>query len=120
MKIILNKFTLSLILVITSMTVNSQNSTLVQNKQDDTQKSVVISQQESQKQNNANELVPKLKGPDDMVIKKDIEVKNQSTNQNQKSFFDLKSNERVMIGFTVLVLGFLIYGLVRYILTGKQ
>jgi hypothetical protein len=109
-----------LILVITSMTVNSQNSTLVQNKQDDTQKSVVISQQEGQKQNNVNELVPKLKGPDDMATRKDIEVKNQSPNENQKSFFDLKSNERIMIGLLVLVLCFFIFGLVRYFLTGKQ
>lgn len=55
-----------------------------------------------------------------MVTRKDIEVKNQSPNENQKSFFDLKSNERVMIGFLILVLGFLIYGQIRYFLTGKQ
>lgn len=110
----------SSILVLTSMTVNSQNLISVQNQQVDTQKSNVIGQQESQKQNNVNELVPKLKGPDDMVVRKDVEVKNQSTSENQKSFFDLKSNERIIIGFTILVLGFLIYGLVRYFLTGKQ
>lgn len=116
----LNKFTLGLLLVLTSMTVYSQNSTSLQNKQDDTQKSVVIGQHEGQKQNNVNELVPKLKGPDDMVIRKDVEVKNQSTSENQKSFFDLKSNERIMIGLLVLVLCFFIFGLVRYFLTGKQ
>lgn len=116
----LSKYLLILVISFTCSSVYSQNSTSLQNKQDDTQKSFVVGQQGNQNQNNVNELVPKLKGPDDMVVRKDVEVKNQSTSENQKSFFDLKSNERVMIGFTILVLGFLIYGLVRYFLTGKQ
>ncbi len=109
------KILISIVIVLGSLSVNSQDLSN-KNKKDETQNIV----QEEKKSVKNNELVPKLKGPDDIVIRKDIELKNQTTNEDQKSFFDLKTNERMVIGFTILVLCFLVFGLVRYFLTGKQ
>ncbi len=110
-----SKILISLVIVFGSLSVNSQDL-LNKNKKDETQNTV----QEENKSVKNNELVPKLKGPDDTVIRKDVELKNQTTNENQKSFFDLKTNERMVIGFIVIVSCLFIFGVIRYFLTGKQ
>jgi len=113
-----SKILITILITTIPISVYSQDSSINQNKKDESQKNIVTVQKEN---NNKNEFAPQIKNPNDVVLTKDVEIKNLSTSsEKDKTVFGLKHSEWRIFGVTVLVLCIFIFGVVRYLLTKKQ
>ena len=98
----------------------AQNSPTALNKKDENQ-IILITQadKEDAKKINPNDFSPKLSGPKEIVIRKDIDVKTQNSTL-WDSFWKLPRKERMgilaIVGVTLLI----IYGVSKHFLSRKK
>ncbi len=108
------------ILIFGMSSVFAQNSTMASDQKDENQKNFVNqADKKGSEKINPNALLPTLSGPKEIVVKKDIDAKNQDS-ALWDSFWNLPRQERVGIMAIIGVSLLIIFGVAKHFLSRKK
>jgi hypothetical protein len=109
------------VLILGSSSTFAQNSLTTPNKHDQNQTNKITqTDKKDSGKINPNELLPKLNGPKEIVIRKDIDVKSDVKNNLWDKFWKLPRQERMGILAIVGVSLLVVFGVTQHFLTKKK